>query len=178
MKIVSRYHPLLVALHWLLAVMIIGSLLVGFFVLAATPNSDPAKLDLLELHMAGGMTILLLMIVRLTVRWRTAKPVKATTGNAFADRLAPVTHYGFYVLVFLMVASGYATGILAGLNRSVFARTGEPLPADFADYPTFITHGLLATILAWFVVLHVFAALYHQFRLKDGLFRRIWFGAR
>jgi cytochrome b561 len=176
MKTVSRYHPLLVALHWLLAVMITGSLLVGFFVLAATPNTDPAKLDLLELHMAGGMTILLLMAIRLAVRWRTAKPAAATIGNAFADRLAPVTHYGFYVLVFLMVVTGYTTGILAGLNRSVFARSGEPLPADFADYPTFVAHGLLAGILAGFVALHVFAALYHQYWLKDGLFRRIWFG--
>ena len=36
----------------------------------------------------------------------------------------------------------------------------------------------IATILAGFIVLHVLAALYHQFVMKDGLFRRIFFGRR
>jgi cytochrome b561 len=177
-KTVSRFHPVLVALHWLLAVMILGSLLVGFFILAAMSNSDPGKIALLRLHMAGGMTILLLMLIRLAVRWRTAKPPKATIGNPALERLAPFIHYGFYLLVIGMVVSGYTTGILAGLNRSVFAASGEPLPADFAAYPTFIAHGLLAAIFAAFIALHVAAALHHQFVRKDGVLRGMWFGRR
>ena len=39
----SRYQPVLVALHWLVALMIIGLLCLGFFVLADMPNSDPRK---------------------------------------------------------------------------------------------------------------------------------------
>jgi cytochrome b561 len=53
MKQVSRYHPLLVTLHWVLAVLIIAALAVGFFRLAATPNSDPQKIGVLRVHMAG-----------------------------------------------------------------------------------------------------------------------------
>lgn len=49
---VTRYHPLLVTLHWLLAVLIIAALGVGFFVLAAQPNDDPAKIRVLLVHMA------------------------------------------------------------------------------------------------------------------------------
>jgi cytochrome b561 len=77
-----------------------------------------------------------------------------------------------------MVGTGYATGILAGLNRSVFQGSGEPLPASFAIYPTFVAHGYLAAILAGFIVLHALAALYHQFVRRDRLFRRMWFGRR
>ena len=34
------------------------------------------------------------------------RPAPATTGHPFLDRIAPVTHYGFYVLILMMV--GYA----------------------------------------------------------------------
>jgi cytochrome b561 len=44
MKPASRYHPLLVALHWLLAALILAALAVGFFGLAAMPNADPQKI--------------------------------------------------------------------------------------------------------------------------------------
>ena len=174
---VARYHPLLVALHWLLAFLIIAALLAGFFLLARMPNSDPQKIRVLLVQVIG-MTILALMIVRFIVRMLTSRPAPATTGHPFIDRIAPVTHYGFYVLVLLMVATGYATAILAGLNRIVFQGSGEPLPENFAVYPTFIAHGYIALILAGFIVLHVLAALYHQFVRRDGLFRRMWFGRR
>jgi cytochrome b561 len=77
-----------------------------------------------------------------------------------------------------MVTSGFATAIIAGLNRSVFQRTGEPLPADFDVYPSFVAHSYLATILAVLIGLHVLAALYHQFVRKDHLLSRMAFGRR
>jgi cytochrome b561 len=77
-----------------------------------------------------------------------------------------------------LVGSGLSTSILAGLNRSVFQGSGEPLPPSFAIYPTFVMHAYLAWLLLGLLVLHVIGALYHQFFLKDGLFRRMWFGRR
>jgi cytochrome b561 len=60
----------------------------------------------------------------------------------------------------------------------VFQGSGEPLPRDFADYPSFVAHAYLALLLVGFVVLHFLAALYRQFVLRDRLFRRMWFGRR
>lgn len=177
-KAVSRYHPLLVALHWLIAVLIIAALILGVFGLALAPNADPHKIDRLEIHMAGGMLILLLMAIRFVVRLLTAHPPPSATGSPFLDHLAPITHYGFYILVPLMVGTGYATGILAGLPAIVFARSGAPLPTNFLIYPTFIAHGLLAVLLTGVIGLHAAAALWHQFARKDRLFRRMWFGPR
>ena len=174
----SRYQPVLVALHWLLALMIIGLLCIGFFVLANMPNTDPKKLDILMWHMAGGMFVLTLMILRFIIRIWSARPAPATTGSSLLDRLVSISHYSSYVIVFLMIASGYSTGIIAGLNRSVFQRNGEPLPNTFAVFPTFQAHAVLATLLTILITGHVCAALYHQFVLKDGLFRRVWFGQR
>ena len=175
---VSRYHPLLVTLHWLLAALILAALAVGFLGLAATPNTDPGKIGILRLHMAGGMLILALMLVRLVVRLLTRRPPVATTGHRGLDRLAPIAHHGFYVLVLLMVGTGFATGLLAGLPEIVFAGSGAPLPPSFAAYPTWTAHGYLAALLAGLIALHVLAALYHQFVRRDGLFRRMSFGRR
>jgi len=171
MKTASHYHPLLVILHWLLAVLILAALAVGFFGLAAMENADPEKIAVLRWHMAGGMLILALMIVRFVVRLGTARP-------APANRLAPVVHYGFYVLVVLMAGTGYATAIVAGLPDIVFASSGDPLPPTFAIYPTWVAHFCLAAVLVSLIVLHVLAALYHQFVRKDGLFRRMFFRRR
>lgn len=178
MKQVSRYHPLLVALHWILAFLIIPALILGLFWLAVTPNADPQKIAVLTWHMASGMLILALMIVRFIVRMRTSRPVGATTGYPLLDRIAPITHYGFYVLVLLMVGTGFATALLAGLNKSVFQGSGDPLPPSFAVFPTFVAHRLIATFLVGFIILHVLAACYHQFVRKEGLFRRMFFGRR
>jgi cytochrome b561 len=177
-SLVSRFHPLLVILHWLVAVLIVAMLGIGFFKLEAMPNTDPDKIDILRIHMAVGMSILALMMVRFIVRTCTRKPAGATTGYPALDRIAPVIHYAFYVLVLLMAGSGLATAILAGLNRSVFQGTGEPLPPSFDAYPSFVAHGYFALLLAGFVILHVVAALYHHFVRMDGLFRRMWFGRR
>jgi cytochrome b561 len=178
MKPVSRYHPLLVTLHWLLAFLIIAALALGFFVLAATPNSDPNKIDALRGHMIAGMLLLALMAVRLAVRLMTSHPPRATTGYPLLDRIAPITHYGFYLLILLMAGTGYATALMAGLPDIVFGRSGAPLPQDFLIYPTRVAHGYLALLLVAFVALHVLAALYHQLVRKDGLLRRMAYGRR
>jgi cytochrome b561 len=171
----SRYQPVLVALHWLLALMILGLLCLGFFVLADMPNTDPKKLDILVWHMAGGMFVLALMILRLIIRRWSARPATSTTGSPRLDRLASIAHQSFYVIVFLMIASGWSTGWLIS---GAFQPNGEPLPDSFAVLPTFQAHAVLATLLATLIAAHIAAALYHQFVLKDGLLRRMWFGRR
>jgi cytochrome b561 len=172
--LVSRYQPVLVALHWLLALMIIGLLCLGFFVLANMPNDDPGKLEILVWHMAGGMFVLVLTILRLIIRLASARPA-AVTRSLLLDRLALIAHYGLYVIVFLMIATGWYTGWLIS---GVFAHKGEVLPSSFAVFPSFQAHAVLATLLASLIAVHIAAALYHQFVLKDGIFRRIWFGQR
>lgn len=92
-----------------------------------TPNSDPQKIDLLRLHIAGGVLILGLMVIRFSVRMRTSRAADATTPYPLVDRLAPISHYGFYLLVLQMVGTGFATAILSGLNVIVLGPSGARL---------------------------------------------------
>src|SRR5262249_4747884 len=122
--------------------------------------------------------ILALMVFRFIVRMRTLRPPAATTGYPLLDRITPVSHYGFYVLVLMMVGSGFATAIIAGLGEIVFGPSGAPLPPTLMTYPAFVAHVFFAMLLGGFVVLHVLAAFYHQFVRRDGLFRHVSFGRR
>jgi cytochrome b561 len=175
MKQVSRYDPWLVTLHWLLAALIIIMLVVAFFVLGRLPTANPRTLELLIWHMAGGTLILVLTLIRLAVRARTAKPAAPTTGNRFLDHLAPITHYGFYVLILLVIGTGLATAIQAGLYGIVFQHSGEPLPRHFIIYQPFVAHAILALALGGLVILHILAAFYHQLIRKDRLLSRMGF---
>ena len=174
----NKYQPALVVLHWTLAWFIVASLAFGFFVLRTLSNTDPRKLDMLEWHMGLGMAIFATMLVRLVVRWRTARPAPAGLGTPASARAAGRAHLAFYVLVFGMVVTGYATGLIAHLNDIVFARNGAPLPPTFDAYPTFHLHGWIAAVLAILVGLHVAAALWHWLVRRDGVMRRMGFGGR
>ena len=174
----TRYHPVLVALHWLLALMIITGLIMGMFVLSKTPNSDPSKLFALTVHIGTGIAILALMLLRLVVRLRSAKPPHADIGNAFVNATATLAHWALYLVVLAMAASGLAAASAAGLPAIVFGGSGDPLPANFDNIGALAAHGLLGTLLALLIGAHVVAAIYHQYIRRDGLFSRMWFGKR
>ena len=174
----TQYHPLLVVLHWLMAVMVLGSLAAGGLVLAEMPRESPDRYMALAGHMGFGLAIGVLLIVRLLARIRSEKPPPATTGNPLLDRIGILTHWGFHVLIAGMVLSGLATALGAGLFPIVFGSSGEPLPGDLTVFPQRVAHGLIARLLLVLIALHFVAAHYHQLVRRDGLLRRMWFGKR
>jgi cytochrome b561 len=174
----QRYHGLLVVLHWLLALGLVATLAFGFLVLAPTANTDLRKIDMLRLHMAGGMLLFALMLLRLIVRLVTRHPAPVTSGHAGLDRVARLVHWAFYGLVLLMATTGLATAVVTKLNEIVFAGSSAPLPADLGLYPTRVAHGYLAWVFVILIVLHVCAALYHHLWRGDGLLGRMGFGSR
>lgn len=174
----TRYHPALVALHWLLALMILGLLFGGNFLLEPVPNSDPDKVFGFTNHMIGGVTVGTLMIVRLLVRLFTKTPPHAETGSAALDLAGRAAHWGLYLLVFAMVGSGIALSQTSGLGEIVFFGGEGPLPPDFSAFPARAVHGVISILLMALILAHLAGWAYHSFVLKDGLIRRMWFGKR
>lgn len=164
----ARYHPLLVALHWLLAALILFSLGMGMLSLKEIPNASPDKLFALRGHMVAGIAILALTLVRLVVLARTPRPAPASTASR-------IGHVSLYAAVVLMAASGIALAAQAGLRAIVFGGVGT-LPESFAAFTPRAVHGVLAWVLLALIAVHVLAALYHQFVRHDHLLRRMGFG--
>lgn len=170
------YHPALIVLHWLLAVMILGALFAGTAVLAPLPNDDPAKLVSFRMHMGLGIAILVLMVVRLAVRLRTPRPPRAITGIALFDLLAPLVHWGLYATVIAMALAGVAISVSSGLGAAVWG--SGPMPADFEGNSARLVHGLLAKVLMGLIGLHILGALLHGAIKGEGVMSRMWFGGR
>ena len=172
----SRYQPVLVALHWVLALMILGLLCLGFFVLANMPNTDPQKLDILVWHMTGGMFVLALMILRVNQPAYDAqlRPPRQSV-RRFLDRLASIAHAGLYAIVFLMIASGWFTGWLISGS---FQRNGPPLPQSSRCFRLSGPCNYLAVTSSHSDRSSHRSRALPPFVLKDGLFRRISFCER
>jgi cytochrome b561 len=174
---VSRYHPALVVLHWVLALLIIVALTLGALVMVKIPNTSPMKIEALRSHMSGGMAILVLMLIRLAIRSSTPHPAPASAGHPLLDRLAWASHRLFYVTVVAMAFSGTTMALQTGLFDTVFAGHGS-VPPDFWAYPIRWVHYLLSRILMVLIAVHAIAALYHALVLRDGLLGRMFFGRR
>jgi cytochrome b561 len=174
---VSRYHPLLVVLHWTLAALVPVALALGTLVVAKIPNSDPMKSEALRGHMAGGLLILALMLLRLVIRISTDRPTPALTGNSLLDKLAWVSHRLLYLAVIGMAVAGLSLAIQSGILGILIGERPE-MPADFWVYKLRSVHYLISRLLWGLIALHVAGALYHTWIRRDGLLLRMRFGAR
>jgi cytochrome b561 len=169
----ARYHPLQVSLHWLVVLLIFAAFLLGKY-MNGMPN-ESEKIPLLGIHMALGLVTLVVIVVRFIARLRLPRPVSIKTGNAFLDWVSKAVHEALYMLVFLMALSGMSLSLQSGLMPTVFGASSASLPADFFEFRARLLHGFIAPALLVLVLLHVGAAFYHQFALKDNLLSRMWY---
>ena len=171
MNPIARYHPLLVVLHWTLASLMIATLAYGFAWMGNMPTADPALLPALRLHVFGGLVIVGLMTWRFVLR--VTRPRPAPAGRGILARIAVASHYGFYLLVAAIGLTGLLTIVMAGLVPAILVGRPAVMPQSFETIPVFAIHAILVTLLANLILLHLAAALYHQFVRRDGLFGRM-----
>jgi cytochrome b561 len=169
----TRYTPIAIAFHWLLALAIVTSFSVGLY-MVELPFS-PGRLKLYNWHKWAGVTILALSALRLL--WRLSnKPPADLPAPAWQNTAAHATHWLLYALFFAVPLSGWAYSSAAGFSIVWFGVLPLPdfISADKALAETIKPlHGLLAKGLAAVVLLHIAAALKHHFIDRDGLIRRM-----
>lgn len=169
----TRYGSVSKTLHWLMFVLI-GALLISGLV--AEDLGDALEDKVIALHMAGGFTVLALVVVR--VLWRLTNTVPAPSVNAAAweRRLAQVTHLALYVLMFVQPLTGLLMAQYEGDSIDVFGLFTVPVfvVKDKAMGHWFgEMHEVGWYVLAALVALHAAAALYHHFVRKDEVLRRM-----
>lgn len=182
-----RYGTVAIILHWLIAVAIGVQLWLGFFMEELAEGSF-ARFEALQRHKSVGLTILILSVVRLV--WRLANPAPhADPGlKPIERRLAALAHFGLYFLIIVVPLAGWATVSASplGLPIQLYGLIGWPhLPffesvADgqaMEDLMQAIHKGLVFALIA-LALIHILAALRHQFLLKDAVLGRMipWLG--
>lgn len=168
----TTYGAIAVLIHWVTVLLIITLLATGFR-LGMTDN-PVSKTAILRVHIPAGGAVFLLTLMRL-IWWRffDQKPKSLPMPN-WQGRSARAVHVVFYIVILAMAFSGFATIAISGVAPIIFGQTDKALP-DFWNYSPRLPHGIGARLLIGLITLHVFAALYHQFVVKDGLLRRMWF---
>jgi cytochrome b561 len=172
----TRYTPVAIALHWLLALAIAGAFSVGLY-MTDLPFS-PTRLKLYNWHKWAGVTILALSALRLL--WSLTHRTPADLPMpAWQLRAAHLIHGLLYLLFFAVPLSGWAYSSAAGFPIVWFGVL--PLP-DFVGKDKELAetlklaHHLAAYGLGLLVTAHVAAALKHQFIDRDGLLARMGVG--
>jgi len=170
----ARYTRTAVALHWLLAFAILASLAVG--TVMADMALSPTRLKLINWHKWAGIAILLLSAARLAWRLTHRPPALPAATPPWQARAAALAHAGLYALFFAVPLAGWTYSSAAGFPVVWFGVVPLPdlVPVDreLADGLKTV-HRLLAWALAALVVLHVAAALKHQWVDRDGLLARM-----
>lgn len=179
----ARYHGFAIALHWVLAVALVGIFAMGLY-MADLPFS-PQRLKLYNWHKWAGVVILTLSVVR--VLWRlTHRPPALPQAVALAMpgwqmQAYRATHGLLYALFFIVPLVGWAYSSAAGFPIVVFGVL--PLP-DFVPVSKALAelikpwHEISAFAMAALVVMHVGAALKHHWVDRDGLLDRMLPGRR
>lgn len=169
----DRYTPVAVALHWLIALLVVGLWIVG-----ATMEDypDSIKWTAYGLHKATGILVLTLTLVRLAWRATHRPPALPKSLPKWQKTASALTHYGLYALLVLMPLSGWAFSSAAGYPVSVYGLFTLPnLVEKDKELTEFFyeTHELLANGLLLFVAVHTVAALVHHYYHKDNVLRRM-----
>jgi len=171
-----RYTPVAITMHWLLALLIVCTFAVGVY-MHELPLS-PTRLKLFNWHKWAGVTILALSALRLL--WRLShRPPTDLPMPVWQRRAAHATHGALYALFFIVPLVGWGYSSAAGFPIVWFGVL--PLP-DFVTPDRALAeaikpwHGTLAWALAALVVVHIAAALKHQFVDRHALLQRMRLG--
>jgi len=170
----TRYTGTAIALHWLIALGIAGTFSLGLY-MHELPLS-PEKLRLYSWHKWVGVTLFLLIVLRLG--WRLLNPPPELPGTMPGwQRLA--AHGGHYLLYFLMLAvplSGWLMSSAKGFQTVWFGVLPLPdlLPKDKAlGEQLELIHKSLNFLMAFVVGGHVLAALKHHYIDRDDVLIRM-----
>ena len=184
----NHYGTIAKFFHWASAILILASYLSVYYRHWFTQVKTPENWTALQLHLSFGVTIGVILILRIIWRLNTATPAPLP-GSKFQHLAIHLGHYALYAVMVILVITGY---LGTGVNTEYFflfeitkfentwlfttvIENGFGLSfVEFEQQLDFIHKDILGAWFAWLLILgHSSAALYHHYILKDGTLRRM-----
>ena len=178
----GRYTGVAILLHWAIALLVVMNIALGF---RMGQLKGLEQFQLFQLHKSIGITIFLLTIARIAWRLTHRPPPYGPALKPWERTLATLTHGVFYVLMVALPLSGWIIVSASKYNIPTLLYGAVPwphiAPIHGAAMPAreriaevgIGTHELLAFTMLALVVLHVLAALKHQFLDGDDTLWRM-----
>jgi len=171
----ARYTPLAQALHWITALLMFSTVPLAW-VMVNLPSTAHIADRLFTLHESIGLTILIIVAIRLI--WRSRHPAPPLPSNfARWDRLlAQASHWLLYVILLGMPLSGYLMNAAGGYPIGfywLFDVPGLPKTPALANLG-FWLHVVIGQWCVYvLVILHVTATAWHVAVRRDGVLERM-----
>ena len=168
-----RYPLAARLLHWIMAALILTMIGIG---LAMIGSLATWRLEGMKVHQVGGVSVLILAILRLAFRLTYKAPPLPKELPSFQARIAHGSHMLLYALMFAVPLAGWLMQSAAGLPIALPGGLILPslLDVDLGAYGVLrICHRLLAWSLLGLILLHIAGALHHAMVRRDGLLKRM-----
>ncbi|TAL91556.1 MAG: cytochrome b [Candidimonas sp.] len=127
-------------------------------------------------HMQAGLFVLWLIAPRILWRSANSEPAVDPAQGRFIKAVANLTHYMLYALMLVLPILGVLTWQASGHTVDFFGITLPAIVGSGAEVKTLVksTHEFLGNVMLYLVILHVLAALWHHFVVKDTTFIRMF----
>jgi cytochrome b561 len=170
---VAKYDPFARLLHWLIVLLLIAQYAVAWTMPDIHRGVQPV--GLIGWHLELGTAIVAVMVVRIVWRFVRREP-GVVESSRLMRQAASLTHGLLYALLIVEPVLGWINASARGWRVTLFGVIPlPPLSAEGASFGRLM--GDVHQVVAWAVVgvvgVHVAAALYHHFLLRDGLLRRM-----
>ncbi|MFK5948701.1 MAG: cytochrome b [Methylococcales bacterium] len=170
---IKGYGFIAIFLHWLMAILIIGLFVLGEYMVDLT-YYDAWYIKAPDLHRSTGILLGGLLLFRLV--WRLMNTYPDGIGKAWEQWVAIAVHRSFYLLLVVIVVSGYLISTADGQAIAVFDFFTVPATVYGLENQADIAgevHEWSTHIMIILLVLHSLAALKHHFINHDATLRRI-----
>lgn len=171
----NRYGIVIIFLHWLMAIIMIGLVILGLYMTGLPVSLE--KLKLYGWHKEYGTLILFLAMFRIVWRIGNITPLLPAIMPLWEKLAAHAVHWAFYFFMFALPITGWLLSSAAGLSPSFFGLFTLPnliAPDQYLLHLFTVIHKWLAYALIATFFAHVGAALKHHFINKDDILRRIF----
>ena len=168
----DRYTGGANAYHWLMAALVIFLLVQGY---AIDLGPNATKAWWVNLHSAVGVVVTLLLLGRIV--WRVGhRPPDLPDGTSALIRISShAAHMLLYFLMIVVCISGFVNIFARGRGIDFGVFQFPPIMASDRSItrPADVSHLWLAYALGALAVLHIAAAVWHQWIVKDRLMLRM-----
>lgn len=171
---ISRYSSLSITLHWAMVLLLIA-VYACMELREYYPKGSDFREGLKMWHFMLGLTMLLLVLIRVVARVTSATPLITPDPPAWQTLVAKLTHLALYAFMIAMPIAGWV----------ILSASGKAIPFYGLDLPALVgpskalagqvkeLHETVATIGYFLVGLHAVAALFHHYIVKDDTLRRM-----
>jgi cytochrome b561 len=171
----KRYTMVAILLHWLIAAVILSNLVLGLYMTDLAIS--PTKLRLYSYHKWTGVSIFLLVVIRILWRLTHRPPALPHHMPSWERTAASVSHGVLYLLTLAVPLTGWLFSSAKGFKTVWFGVL--PIPDLIAKDLVLADvlkawHENLNYLMAALVVLHVAAALKHHLWDRDDVLARMF----